>query len=141
MNPMEINNVGQPLRGPDGLPMGGVKIEWTLSTIEGLPVDAIDTVTGERFLPVPISAVTSAVNVAGGLQIGEFRLLAIWPTSRADRNVFYRCVMKGVPGGRTIIAPVAEADTPLKWSDFLSWAQPAAGTGVTSDDGSTIQGG
>jgi hypothetical protein len=115
--PREINNIGEPLRAPDGTPLGGVKITWVLCTSKGFPIDALDVDSRERYFPIHISAVTSRVDT-DDLKIGEFKRPGLWPTSRADRQVFYKC--SATAGMRDFIAPLVEGDTPLKFSDFAA---------------------
>ena len=112
----EINNIGQPLRGPSGTPLGGIKIEFMLANIRGIPADAIDTTSHEWYLPVPVCVVTSPADT-DTLKIGEFQV-DLWPTSRGDQQVFYRCTVKGVGGARTFVAPLVESVDPLEWDAF-----------------------
>ena len=114
----EINNIGQPLRGPGGQPLGGIKIEFALVTIDGIPAVAIDTISHEQYIPVLVDTVTSPTNT-DTLQTGEFQV-NVWPTSRGDRQVFYKCTVKGLNGARTFIAPVPESAEPLEWDEFIS---------------------
>lgn len=115
MTTREINNIGEPIRSPNGTPLGGVKIRFCLATSNGTPSDALDVTSRERYLPTEIVVTTSATNTTD-LKVGEFRV-DLWPTSRSDRQVFYRCQ---VPGGRTFVAPLVESAAAIKWSDFAS---------------------
>jgi hypothetical protein len=101
----EINNIGEPFKAPDGTPLGGVKISWVLSTAKGLPIDAVDVESRERYFPVVMTAETSKVDTED-LKIGEFRKPSLWPTSRADRPVFYKCSASA--GMKTFVAPLVE---------------------------------
>jgi hypothetical protein len=113
----EINNIGEPIKAPDGTPLGGVKVSIMLVNIDGLPTDALDVVTGERYFPVVISAETSKSDT-DDLKTGEFRMPKAWPTSRADRPVFYKCW--ATAGMKDFLATVMEADAPLKFSVFAN---------------------
>ena len=119
MKVREINNIGQPMTGPDGTPLGGVEIEWLLCDAAGMPAGAIDVETRSVVTPVPAYSTTSATNVDGGLQVGEFRCSGLWPTTRASNQVFYRCRVS-LDGWPVVIAPISDLEGPLKWSDFIA---------------------
>jgi hypothetical protein len=122
----EINNIGEPLRGPDRKPLGGVKVRFVLSSLAGQPIDALDAVSKERYLPVEITVETSRTDT-DELKIGEFSV-SLWETSRADRQVFYRCVISN-PHMVPFVAPLIAGSTPMKWSMFSqsgSELEPAA---------------
>jgi len=118
----ELNNIGQPLRGPNGEPQGGIRIEFVLSLLGGIPTDAVDATDHERYIPIPLYVYTATEDTEE-LKVGEYKI-DLWPTSRADRQVFYRCTLLNVAGARPFVAPIIESDQPLKWSDFaVSGAQ------------------
>lgn len=110
----EINNIGEPLRSPDGAPLGGIKITFVLCTAQGLPMDALDVGQRDRYFPVALSTTTSKI-ATEELQIGEFKI-SLWPTSLADRPVFYKCSASA--GMKTFVAPLVASEVPIKFSDF-----------------------
>jgi hypothetical protein len=115
----EINNIGAPFTDEAGNPIGGVVIQFTPVDANGNPADALDILSGEHILPQPVTKVASSINTNTGLQIGEFSV-DLWPTDRADRVIFYKCKVLGVPGSREWVRPLITGDgNSLSWYEFL----------------------
>jgi hypothetical protein len=77
-------------------------------------MDALDVESRDRYFPVVLSVETSKVDT-DTLKIGEFKI-SLWPTSLADRPVFYKCSASA--GMKSFIAPLVASGAPIKFSDF-----------------------
>lgn len=109
-----INNSGEPLCAPDGTVLAGVTITFTLTNLQGLPVDVWDGHTYERV--VGLKVVTTDTN-------GLFSV-DLWPNDRGNAVTQYRCQVAS-PYVQDFYASLPSAGLiPISWVDFMGGALP-----------------
>lgn len=126
----KVTNLGDPLVGPDGTPVEGAKVTFTLVDEAGNPTDSWDTLTAERVAPVKESVYTASTDTPGGLQKGEFEV-ELWPNDRGTKLTYYKCEVC-LSGVSTIIASVPSGAGALQWVDFKTNGE-ALSTGAYGD--------
>ena len=108
-----VTNAGDPLCAPDGTPLAGITITFTLSNARGLPIDAWDSSTGER-----VTGIKTAITDASG----EFSV-ALWPTDRSNTPVQYLC-RASLPSVRNFMASLPSGDSVFSWGQLLASGLP-----------------
>ena len=108
-----VSSAGDPLCAPDGTPLAGVGVTFTLVNQRGMPIDAWDALTHERVVGA-VSATTDA--------LGEFSC-ALWPTDRSNVPAMYVCRVEA-PGASSFTAALPSGPEPLPWAELMSHGLP-----------------
>lgn len=126
-----ITNAGAPLCMPSGQVVVGATITFSLVDSIGMPASAFDAISQEDVGSQSVTATTDAG--------GEFSV-QIWPTSRADRPVRYRCTVTTpdsppytAPPFAPFTAQLADGVGALSWALFA-----ASGTALTPQELSAL---
>lgn len=109
----EVNNSNSPLLNARGLPYANIDILFTLVDAKGTPSDAYDIYTHER--------IGGTVKVKTD-ETGCFTI-NLWPTSRADRNIFYK-VHVNAQGFKDFITSLQEGLDPIDFAEFKEFGRP-----------------
>lgn len=102
-----INNTAAPLVSPDGTPIPGVSIIFTLVDSLGNATTAFDSTTGERVVDKKIVYT----------DISGIFTVALWPNDRGDVATSYKCEVN-LPNVPAFTAALASGATPISWIDF-----------------------
>lgn len=121
-----ITNTGDPIVNGAGVAQGFVKLSFTLVNEKGHPADAWDAFTGEHITPATISVLTNSSGIFS---------VSLWPTSRADRVVFWKCEVD-LPFFSSFKSSLIDGAAPLQWFDFRFGAD--SGNAWTGDIGPAI---
>lgn len=103
-----VTNAGDPLVNGGGALQIGVKISFTLVDAKGNPSGAWDVLGGDHITPGPVVVFTDAYGLFS---------VALWPTSRADRVVFWKCDVD-LPFIPSFKNPLIDVAGSLQWFDF-----------------------
>ncbi|CAK0767706.1 hypothetical protein CCP3SC15_360032 [Gammaproteobacteria bacterium] len=102
-----ITNIGDPLVDGVGRPAAMVKISFLLIDDTGQPSDGWDVSAGDRVTPGPVEILTDASGIFS---------VDLWPTSRGDRALFWKCSV-GINGVADFQNGLVEGSD-LAWIDF-----------------------